>query len=94
MTVQDFDYYAPLPAMSLPTNRSWEPAARHYIDLTDNEKKEQGVMHNVMHISEVLAETFKVAPTPENLTAWVDSTWVDVEQPMLFCDEVNSEFVK
>ena len=96
MTVQDFDYYAPLPAMSLPTNRSWEPAARHYIDLTDNEKKEQGVMHNVMHISEVLAETFKVAPTPENLTAWVDSQPLpgQLELPLLFCDEVNSEFVK
>jgi len=47
-----------------------------------------------MHISEVLAETFKVAPTPENLTAWVDRQLVDVEQPLLFCDEVNSEFVR
>ena len=51
-------------------------------------------MQNVMHISEILAQTFKVAPTPENLTAWVDGQLVDVEQPMLFCNEVNSEFVK
>lgn len=26
-----------------------------------------------MHISELLAETFKVNPSPENLTAWVDA---------------------
>lgn len=111
MSAPTFDFMAPLPVMALPVNRSWEPAARHYIDLTDNEKMEQGVMHNVMHISEVLAETFKVAPTPENLTAWVDSQPPTIptfgsttgahwkEQPMvgqglLFCDEVNTEFVK
>jgi len=50
-------------------------------------------MQNVMHISQVLAETFKARPTPENLTAWVDSQPMP-GQGILFCDEVNSEFVR
>lgn len=89
----DFDFMAPLPDLHIRAQRSWEPAARHYIDLTEQEKQEQGVMQNVMHISEVMAEAFKVAPTPENLTAWVDAQPM-VGQGLLFCDEVNSEFVK
>ena len=33
-----FDYNAPLPAFPDYRARSWEPAARHYRDLTDEEK--------------------------------------------------------
>lgn len=36
-----FDYDAPLPIFPDYRNRSWEPAARHYRDLTDQEKAEQ-----------------------------------------------------
>lgn len=50
-------------------------------------------MLNPMHISEVLAETFKAQPTPENLTAWADSQPIP-GQGLLFCDEVNTEFVR
>lgn len=43
------------------------------------------------HISEILAETFRHNPTPENLTAWADNQPIP-GQGILFCDEVNSEF--
>ena len=33
-----FDYDAPLPPMPDYRARSWEPAARHYRDLTDDER--------------------------------------------------------
>lgn len=36
-----FDYNAPLPDLHIRQQRSWEPAARHYRDLTDEERKEQ-----------------------------------------------------
>lgn len=39
--VPPFDYDAPLPIFPDYRNRSWEPAARHYRDLTDQEKAEQ-----------------------------------------------------
>jgi len=32
-----FDYNAPLPDLHIRQARSWEPAARHYRDLTDTE---------------------------------------------------------
>lgn len=38
-----FDYNAPLPDLHIRKNRSWEPAARHYRDLTPEEKAEQGI---------------------------------------------------
>lgn len=41
MTAQPFDPNAPLPPMPDYRTRSWEPAARHYRDLTDAEKAEQ-----------------------------------------------------
>lgn len=41
MTAQPFNYNAPLPDLNIPHPRSWEPAARHYRDLTDAEKSEQ-----------------------------------------------------
>jgi len=44
-----------------------------------------------MHISEVLAETFKHTGKPEDLTAWVDAQPMK-GQGVLFCDEVNTEF--
>ena len=50
-------------------------------------------LRSPMHISEIMAQTFKIEPTPENLTAWVDSQPMP-GQGLLFCDEVNSEFVK
>jgi len=34
-----FDYAAPLPPMPGYRGRSWEPAARHYRDLTTDEKE-------------------------------------------------------
>jgi hypothetical protein len=34
-----FDYDAPLPDLHIRKARSWEPAARHYRDLTDDEKE-------------------------------------------------------
>lgn len=37
-----FDYNAPLPVFPDYRARSWEPAARHYQDLTDTERKEYG----------------------------------------------------
>lgn len=40
MTAQPFDHNAPLPDLHI-QKRSWEPAARHYRDLTDAEKAEQ-----------------------------------------------------
>lgn len=36
-----FDPAAPLPDLHIRQNRSWEPAARHYQDLTETEKTEQ-----------------------------------------------------
>lgn len=45
----------------------------------------------MMHISEVLAETFKTTGHHKDLTAWVDSQPMP-GQGMLFCDEVKSEF--
>jgi hypothetical protein len=50
-------------------------------------------LHSPMHISDVLAETFKHQPTPENLTAWVDSQPMPGQMELTFCDEVNSEFL-
>lgn len=42
MTAPGFDYDAPLPEMNhLPVYQSWEPAARHYRDLSDEEKAER-----------------------------------------------------
>jgi len=39
-----FDHMAPLPVMPDHRHtRSWEPAARHYRDLTPEEKAEQGI---------------------------------------------------
>lgn len=35
-----FDYMAPLPDLHIRHTRSWEPAARHYRDLTDDEKEQ------------------------------------------------------
>lgn len=35
-----FDYNAPLPDLHIRKNRSWEPAARHYRDLDETERKE------------------------------------------------------
>lgn len=46
-----------------------------------------------MHISELLAETFKLNPTPPNLTAWVDAQPMPGQMELPFCDEVKSEFV-
>lgn len=41
---QPFDLNEPLPPLpSHRTWRSWEPAARHYRDLTPEERAEQGV---------------------------------------------------
>lgn len=37
-----FDYNAPLPTFPDYRARSWEPAARHYRDLDDTERKEYG----------------------------------------------------
>ena len=36
-----FDYNAPLPDLHITQTRSWEPAARHYRDLTASEKAGQ-----------------------------------------------------
>jgi hypothetical protein len=36
-----FDYAAPLPPMPDYRGRSWEPAAKHYRDLTEEERREQ-----------------------------------------------------
>jgi hypothetical protein len=36
-----FDYDAPLPDLHIRQARSWEPAARHYRDLTEEERAEQ-----------------------------------------------------
>lgn len=36
-----FDYDAPLPDLHIRQQRSWEPAARHYRDLTEEEKRAQ-----------------------------------------------------
>jgi hypothetical protein len=45
----DFDFMAPLPPMPpLPSNRCWEPAARHYQDLTEAEKAENAKDENQM----------------------------------------------
>jgi hypothetical protein len=40
-TPTPFDYDAPLPDLNIRQSRSWEPAARHYQDLTDAEKQER-----------------------------------------------------
>lgn len=38
----EFDYNAPLPPLNIRQSRSWEPAARHYQDLTpEDEAAEQ-----------------------------------------------------
>ena len=37
-----FDFDAPLPPALDDRSRSWEPAARHYQDLTEAERKEYG----------------------------------------------------
>lgn len=37
---QPFDYNAPLPTFPDYRARSWEPAARHYRDLDETERKE------------------------------------------------------
>jgi len=34
-----FDHMAPLPDLHIRQARSWEPAARHYRDLTESEKE-------------------------------------------------------
>jgi hypothetical protein len=40
----EFDPAAPLPDLHTPNSaRSWEPAARHYRDLTEDERTEQEV---------------------------------------------------
>lgn len=39
MTNQVFDFNEPLPDLNIHKSRSWEPAARHYQDLTEAEKK-------------------------------------------------------
>lgn len=36
-----FDYHAPLPDLRIRPECSWEPAQRHYRDLTETEKAEQ-----------------------------------------------------
>lgn len=36
-----FDFNAPLPDLHIQHHRSWEPAARHYRDLTEAEKQAQ-----------------------------------------------------
>ena len=36
-----FDYDAPLPDLHIRKARSWEPAARHYRDLSESEKEPQ-----------------------------------------------------
>ena len=41
MTTAPFDFNAPLPDLHIRKDRSWEPAARHYQDLTEDEKEEQ-----------------------------------------------------
>ena len=48
-------------------------------------------LRNPMHISEVLAETFRHTQAPEDLTAWADVAPMR-GQGVLFCDEVNTEF--
>lgn len=37
-SAEAFEYMAPLPDLHIRRNRSWEPAARHYRDLTEDEK--------------------------------------------------------
>jgi hypothetical protein len=39
-----FDYDAPLPDLHIRKARSWEPAARHYRDLNDDEKNGTGTL--------------------------------------------------
>ena len=36
-----FDYNAPLPDLNIRETRSWEPAARRFRDLNDDEKESQ-----------------------------------------------------
>lgn len=43
MTAAPFDYDAPLPDLHIRKHQSWEPAARHYQDLTPDEKKAEEV---------------------------------------------------
>lgn len=38
MTTPVFDFNAPLPDLHIRQSRSWEPAARHYRDLTEEER--------------------------------------------------------
>jgi hypothetical protein len=37
-TPAPFDYNAPLPDLHITATRSWEPAARRYRDLTEDER--------------------------------------------------------
>lgn len=37
-----FNHMEPLPDLHIRKNRSWEPAARHYRDLDETERKEYG----------------------------------------------------
>lgn len=38
MSTPSFDFNAPLPDLHIRQSRSWEPAARHYRDLTEEER--------------------------------------------------------
>lgn len=42
----DFDPMAPLPDLHIRKTRSWEPAARHYRDLTEAEKQAMQDTHD------------------------------------------------
>lgn len=42
----DFDPNAPLPDLHIRRTRSWEPAARHYRDLTEAEKQAMQETHD------------------------------------------------
>ena len=39
--MSDFDFDAPLPDLHIRKQRSWEPAAKHYRDLTETERNSQ-----------------------------------------------------
>lgn len=41
MTATQFDFNEPIPDLHIHKSRSWEPAARHYQDLTAEEKVEE-----------------------------------------------------
>ena len=44
MTAVPFDYNAPLPDLHIRQQRSWEPAARHYQDVTEAERAAQVIV--------------------------------------------------